>query len=243
MGVGAPATRRERRHGNPRHGDVDAARLRRLPVVGHVPIAFGNPGDAVDAGMNSVEHIDYLMFVCTANGPLVLASIREARARAAAGDSLTAGALLERAEQLWETRLPSYSAQACTAEGQRLRARSVWLTPTLSLVLRSGNLAVSHNSEAMFADPTFRYVPPAILEQWRRRHEAALRDTLDAGDAADARLEQTAVLRIVRDVHRAGAPLLAGTDGSAPFQVTASTWNGSSPGWSKVALHRSRRAR
>jgi imidazolonepropionase-like amidohydrolase len=194
---------------------VEAAERHGLPVVGHVPEAFDDPWEAIAAGMRSVEHSDQLHLLCAADRPGIMRLLWRSDTLRARGDTAGANELVTRAGRL---RFTSYDPALCEARGRALASRGTWFTPTLTLQLQSGMPPVDVPADSVFADPQYRYLPRSVLEAWRRRYAAAAADT-SARNRGLAREEVRQTLAKVGDLFRGGTGILAGTDGSAPFQV------------------------
>ena len=167
------------------------ARRVRLPFAGHVPTSVG-PAAAVAAGQRSIEHLVNVPLSCTA------AEAGSLRARS------PLEALFGRCST--EDLAPLYRSFATS---------SVWHTPTL-VVQR----AIALRPESAPGDPGTRHVPAPVRAML---HEVGpFNGPLPPADVRrrlralmDKRLRQVAAL------HRAGVPLLVGSD--AP---------GVAPGWS-----------
>ena len=102
----------------------------------------------------------------------------------------------------------AYDAAACAPLYARFVANGTYQTPTL-VVLRG----IGRRQEASAtADPRLKYVPAEIQARWRPRPQA---------DSTTMRAIHDTNLRMVRDMHRAGVPVLAGTDASDEAYVFA----------------------
>jgi imidazolonepropionase-like amidohydrolase len=96
----------------------------------------------------------------------------------------------------------------------RTRAAGTWMAPTQSLLER---WALPPSPEALAADPALRYVPPQVLAQWRKARDGFL--ALQA--VGDERARRFVELRrtLLRELHRAGVPVLLASDAPQVFNV------------------------
>lgn len=194
---------------------IKAAKRHGLAVVGHVPESLDDPAKAFTAGMRSIEHIDQLHLLCGTARPAIMQLVSAADSAMGRGDTAAAGELIHRAGRM---RFSSYDPARCEQVGRAMAAHGTWITPTLTLELQSGMPPVHVPAERLFSEPQYRYVPHATLESWRRRYTAAVADT-SAEERSEIRERMRQSLAKVGDVYRGGAGILAGTDGSASFQV------------------------
>jgi hypothetical protein len=160
-----------------------------IPFSGHVPFSV-SALEASDAGQKSMEHLFGIYLSC---------SSREDELRS---EMLKAGATLSGSERI---RLEVDEAAASYDEGKaakvfaHLAKNRTWQVPTFAAVLpdfRGFDIHVT-------TDSRLKYIPPAVQKQWS---EAA-----SAGTAIDAKSFERK-RQIVGAMHRAGVPLLAGTD-------------------------------
>jgi cytosine/adenosine deaminase-related metal-dependent hydrolase len=198
------------------HAVMEAAARRGIPVAGHIPEAFlEDPSGPLAAGMRSIEHADQLHLLCAAELPAIMRLLRRSDSIRSEGDTAGARDLFEKADGL---RFSSYDPELCERRGRTLAVHGTWFVPTLTLSLQSRLVPGLRSVDSLFATPEYRYVPLATLAAWKRRFAAAATDTV-AETVARAREETRQTFAKVRDVARGGAGLLAGTDGSAAFQV------------------------
>lgn len=173
------------------------AKQRGVPFVGHVPVAVRTE-EAADAGQRSIEHTHELEWSCSTRGD----SIRTAFL----GDPAPTRATYRRARAAL---VATWSGAQCASAIAALRRNATWFVPTL--VVEWAPLA----ADSVLGDPaTLAVVPGAMLEAWRSG-DAALPP--DARRVSEARLRSG--FEVVRLLHQAGVPLLAGTDVGNPFVV------------------------
>ena len=164
----------------------------KIPFVGHVP--FSVPAlEASDAGMKSMEHLFGVYLSC---------SSREDELRA---EMLKSGPNLggwDRIRLEGHDAADSYDPAKVSKVFAHFRKNGTWQVPTLA--------AVWANAEEFDArvtsDPRLKYIPPSVQQRWSE--EAKSSKNLPSGIAKFYPQR----LRILGDLHRAGVPVLAGTD-------------------------------
>jgi hypothetical protein len=171
---------------------ADEAKRQHFSFVGHVPLAV-TLAEASDAGQRSIEHIDAILFAC---------SDREKELK----DELAAG--VAPALVLNHAVNSSFNANKAAALFSRLQRNHTSVVPTLSLFWTVRALATG-DAATVKAD-SLRYVPAAYVEEWSQRPRGS-REVWDANF--------TKIAEVVREVHKAGVELLAGTDVVKPFFV------------------------
>ncbi|GAB2750314.1 amidohydrolase family protein [Amycolatopsis magusensis] len=176
-----------------------------LRFAGHVPERM-SVLDAADAGQHSMEHL-FGFFTAT--------STRETELR----QRLAATPIDPANLQAWYTVARALEREAATTHDprrarrlfDRLRRNGTYASPTLS-VLRALSLPASGFDRD---DPRLRYLPKSITDYWWLQVE-------HTGPATPAEIEEhrrffDAELRMTGDLHRAGVPVLAGTDSNNAF--------------------------
>ena len=164
-----------------------------MPVSGHVPTAV-RMAEASDAGMRSIEHLTGLLLA-------VSSAETELRAELAVIDPLPAGAERQAALRRYGDRMfESYDKDKAAALFATFRANGTWQVPTFC-VLRPRHAAMAN-------DPRLKYMPPWIRQMW-----AGARNT--PGLRPERVLERR--LMLVGEMHRAGVPILAGSDALNPY--------------------------
>jgi cytosine/adenosine deaminase-related metal-dependent hydrolase len=168
------------------------ARALGLALEGHVPLRL-SPGEVAIAGQRTIEHLTLVLESCI---PGTLAWV-------AADTSRDAMGLL--ADGRLAASLARYHAPTCGALFDTLAKAAVWQVPTL-VQLRGAFLAPG---DAVTADPRLRVVPMSVREAWVSTGNDWSASERRAGWAVYRRQ-----LALVGELHRAGVPLLAGTDAS-----------------------------
>jgi imidazolonepropionase-like amidohydrolase len=169
----------------------DEARAQELPVSGHVSHQVGLER-ALEAGQQ-IEHLDGYLAALLPPGS-------DEAATANQWGQVPPAPVLEAVDM---DRLPSLARQVA--------ASGAWNGPTLALFEKLADTETS--TETLRTAPEMRWVPTAALDQWtgQRGQMAAAFGGLDG--FVEMRRE------IVLALHRAGAPLLAGSDTTQLFHL------------------------
>ena len=102
----------------------------------------------------------------------------------------------------------TYSTEKAAVLFQTLKKNGTWITPTIASLD-----ITSHPDSWKLDDPKLEFVPPSIAKQWR-------------DSFSDARMKERAAWlgrqaandwKLTGELHRAGIPLLAGSDSLDPF--------------------------
>lgn len=181
----------------------DAAKAAELPVVGHIPEAV-SALEASAVGVRSMEHIF---------GVLTAASARERELReefvaAIRGrDGKSFYPLLIRSQL---QALESYDAARAHKLFAAFAQNQTYQCPTLTVHRMFAQLTSSGFTD----DPRVRYTPNLIKGAW-----AGALGWISpiAENSDDQRRLYDKTKEVVRDMHRAGVPILAGTDTSNPY--------------------------
>ena len=113
------------------------------------------------------------------------------------------------------TATPEIDAMAGTV-ARHTAAAGVWVQPTLSVFRQIAEEVV--DPEARLQRAEVRYMPPEILRDWQPSANPYLKHwKLD--DVPRLQFHYTILLHLVRALHDARVPLLAGTDDLVPMQV------------------------
>jgi imidazolonepropionase-like amidohydrolase len=168
---------------------VDEAHKQNIPFAGHVPFSV-SALEASDAGQKSMEHLWGIYLSC---------SSREEELRS---EMLKGGVNLSGSERIrleLDEAAASYDEPKAANVFAHLAKNGTWLVPNFSAVLRDSEIFDVH----VTTDPRLKYIPPAIQKSWG---EAASAGPAIKGKSYDRKLQVVGVM------HRAGVPLLAGTD-------------------------------
>ncbi|HMP04219.1 MAG TPA: amidohydrolase family protein [Gemmatales bacterium] len=166
-----------------------------LPILGHVPESV-SAAEAAQLGHRTMEHL-YGIAVATSSQEEAL------RAELTRIMSLSGREAFRPLAELWLRAAASHDDAKRDALFELFREKGVYHCPTLT-VLRS--MASLDNPEFL-ADPRVKYMPPYILSTWKR----------PGGGAPAMRKLNEFHFRMVRALHAAGVPILAGTDCTNPY--------------------------
>jgi hypothetical protein len=187
----------------------EASRLR-VPVAGHVPLSVSLI-EAVNAGQRSVAHAKHPALDCSAFG----AVFRRVFADWAAGrsDWIYASWVEESGARYdlggyYQHVLATFDADLCREVIAAFAASDAWYVPTL----------ITRRFEAMADDPAFlddarlALVPPELESAWRE-DSASYREQFKSPVEKRSYVElYRLAVRLTGRVHKAGVPVLVGTD-------------------------------
>lgn len=107
-----------------------------------------------------------------------------------------------------------YDAGRCDALFSLFRRRGTWRVPTLFVERTMTLLQLGDTSVA--TDPRLTFMPATLRNEWREFAASSARHFSD-GERASFTAFLDLDLQLVGAMHRAGVPLLAGTDEPGPF--------------------------
>jgi imidazolonepropionase-like amidohydrolase len=169
---------------------VRGARANGLRASGHIPMAL-TVQQAVDAGISSIEHLDYAYKAGVRDEAAIAADFAAKRIdRAEATRRLDAG--FDR-----ETAMAAYRGFA---------AKGVYVTPTLN----GGRILDFLDQDDHANDPYLAYIGPKLQATYRWRVERAAKATPAQIDARHKQYHQVAA--VLPMLQQAGVTLMAGTD-------------------------------
>ena len=178
-------------------GVAAQAKARGVPLVGHVPIAV-RVEEVADAGQRSIEHTHELDWSCSTMGD----SIRTAFL----GDPAPNRNTYRRARAALAA---TWSGAQCASAIAALKRNGTWFVPTLVVAW-----APTAGDSVLADSAAVAVVPSATVERWRSG---------ERGLPPEARIMAESEVRnglsLVRLLHEAGVPLLAGTDVGNPFVI------------------------
>lgn len=175
------------------------ARARNIPFAGHVAQSI-TVEEASNAGQRSIEHLDGLLRACTREEAALMSAYAEAGklwrnpATSAAGEAqmISVNASI----------LAAYDPVAARRLFQTFKRNGTWQTPTLVTAYIN-----AHRGEAAVREaPELRYVYGSQRKVWSGMNTPTVAWT------ESALATFAANQRLVRELHRAGVGLLAGTD-------------------------------
>jgi hypothetical protein len=210
---------------------LDEAAKQKLPVAGHVPHAV-SAADASDRGQKCMEHLYGVVLGCSKD---------EARLRKEVIGMMEAGAMSKDtldAAAAWRIQvkgLDSYDEATADALFKKFVANRTWQVPTL--VTR--RVWASLDDAKFNTDPRKKTLPLRMRMAWGASssdvtasypilgYEFPFHDTqkrfpilgigLTGRDIEKQKLLFEGHLKLVKAMHKAGVPLLAGTDTPVPF--------------------------
>jgi imidazolonepropionase-like amidohydrolase len=180
---------------------VAEARAQQLPVAGHVPYAI-SAGEASDAGQHSIEHLDGILWASSTKEDAIGKQIADWRP--------TPGSVPGTRAPVSPTLLrDSFSTDKLRALAERLKRNQTIVVPTLALYWNRFEQRSDHS--ILKSPDRLRYVPTAYLHLWNERKGPETEE--------EARLQFEQCLIVVRELHRAGVTILAGTDVGISYQL------------------------
>ena len=169
---------------------VKEAKRRGLRTSAHTPYAL-TIDQAVDDGLSSIEHIDYLI---KAGSP------KEAEIGAAyAAGKVTYGAATD-------AFVDSFDAAYARKAYRQLAAKGVYATPTLNM----GRILAFLDREDHSRDEGLAYIGPGLRKTYEWRIERAAKATPE--EVAARHKEHELSMKVLPMLQAAGIPILAGTD-------------------------------
>lgn len=184
----------------------EAKRLR-LPFAGHVPVEV-RTSEASDAGQASVEHLGRgnVLEECSSREDELRARIIAALHAAEMGSRRTPDgpALLP----LMVDMVASYDPARCARLASRLAGNGTWFVPTLMTSRLPDELGTGWRES-----PYARFLPPDERAFFEEAEEAY---ASDLGDPEEQAPISRWVREVTGDMHRAGVPMLAGSDAGVP---------------------------
>lgn len=182
---------------------ADEAKEVGLPFAGHVPESV-SAAEASELGQKSMEHLYGIVLACSRDEEKLRKEEVEALLKA---DPVESRVLLRRTQA---KALDSFDAERAEALFRRFAKNGTWQVPTLT-VLRS---LASLDDEKFTRDPRMKYVPKFIRAGWDP-NKGYLKMPADA--LAGMKRNYKKAGELVRGLHRAGVPFLAGTDVTNPY--------------------------
>ena len=178
-----------------------------LPIAGHVPVAV-RASEASDAGQRSIEHLGMgnVLEECSSREGELRARVIAELEKAEMGSRHTAdgSALLPLVLEMVE----SYDPAKCAALASRFLRNGTWFVPTLMTSRLPSELGAGWRE-----DPYARFLPPDERQYFEMAEVAV---TSDLGTAEERAPVHRWVREVTGDMHRAGVPLLAGSDPGTP---------------------------
>ncbi len=133
-------------------------------------------------------------------------------------------ASIDHAEEYLYTFFDHAGPEAIPEAVRLTREAGAWLTPTLVTYATIGRQV--EDAAALARRPEMRFVDPDVLARWQTQENGYLR-RFSSADVPAFRARLAFLQELVRRMHEAGVPLLAGTDAGIAFGVSFVL-----PGWS-----------
>lgn len=169
---------------------VTTARAAGLQVSGHIPMAL-TVGQAVDAGISSIEHLDYAFKAGVKDEAAIAADFAAGRIdRAEANRRLDAG----------------FDPATAMAAYRHLAAKGVFVTPTLN----GGRIIAYLDQDDHRTDDYLGLIGPGLRATYNWRVERAAKADAAAIAARHAHFEREAA--VLPMLQAAGVTIMAGTD-------------------------------
>jgi amidohydrolase family protein len=176
---------------------AEEAKKQGLPFVGHVPMSV-TAVEASAAGQKSIEHLNGIDLVCSARESDIRNTLLKQDGEM--GDAVGQNVIIEASA--------SYSDDKGAKVFATLAQNHTWQIPTFVAFLQDAEF----NNSRVTDDPRLKYIPPSIRKQWcdYAQHHAG-------PTPWDKVFERH--LAILGAMHRAGVPIMAGTDSAwgVPF--------------------------
>lgn len=178
---------------------ADESSKQDIPFVGHVPYSV-SVREASTAGQRSVEHLTGVLLACSSQE-----------------DDLRAGQLAALArrdyaayEKLGPQIISTYDQAKADALFLQLAKSSTWQVPTLVWTEANSHI----DDPELESDPRLKYVPASVRAQW---DPAKLRKDTSSAELALLKAEAARDVELVKAMHDAGVPFMAGSDGPDPY--------------------------
>jgi imidazolonepropionase-like amidohydrolase len=174
---------------------VDEAKAQGIAFAGHVPTSV-SALEASDAGQKSMEHMFGIYLAC---------SDRESELRSELRKGGTELPAREQRRLEVDEAMASYDDAKAANVFKHLAKNKTWQVPTLTVFSR-GKLRADN---PVFSDARLRYIPPSIQQNWNEvgKQRVGTADEIEIWNKSFAKR-----LSILGAMHRAGIPVLAGTD-------------------------------
>lgn len=167
--------------------------------VGHVPLTV-NPGQASDMGMRSIEHLAGILLACAAEGETLRREMMEEPSLWERFlDRVHLSSPDRRQRKMQREILDTYDSAKAAALIRVFQNNGTWQVPTLVMLRDIKRVPAPETDQPWRA----AFTPP---------HRAVLHETFFVGDSALAARTFEAEMAMVRQMHEAGIPILAGTD-------------------------------
>jgi imidazolonepropionase-like amidohydrolase len=178
---------------------ADEAKKQPISFAGHLPFQV-SAIEASNAGIHSIEHLLYSAFSLSFSSKeddlrQRLIEVEEK------GDAVAWEKIAHESDA-------TYDEEKAAVLFRTLKKNGTWVTPTLNSLDTA-----SHPEEWSVDDPLLEFVPAALAKQWRESfHDDQMKER-----AAWLARQATNDWKLTGELHRAGIPLLVGSDSLDPF--------------------------
>lgn len=180
---------------------MEMAKRLGLKVTGHVPLSMDVIG-ASNAGLNSMEHMRNLEISCASNAEELLIQRHTMMKK---GKNLPGGVLrssIHAAQR--EVALKNYDDNKANEILQVLLKNQTWQIPTLAL--NTGQTRMPYGRPEW--QESFTYLPDTVEAMWKK-----ITSAVDPSEVTGFRKQYSDwMLMMAGKVHKAGIPMMAGTD-------------------------------
>ena len=184
-------------------GLLARARALKVPVGGHLPFAVA-AAEASDSGFGSIEHVTGIPFGCSAREAELIQRLVGARTTRDRSQTSSMRLVIQRAQL---EALASADSAKCADLFARFARNGTHQVPTLV----ANRAAAHHTEDSLGADPRLAWVPKSTRDRWNPA-PGARKENHAPEDATGERALYEAQARLVGQMHRAGVPIMAGTD-------------------------------
>ncbi|MCU0649516.1 MAG: amidohydrolase family protein [Gemmatimonadaceae bacterium] len=175
-----------------------------IPFAGHIPGGI-SALEASALGQHSAEHLTGIPLSCSRDE----AAIRRLRDSVQADTDYPAAQALSRA--LGSRIVDTFDPAKCAAIYRAFVANRTWQVPTMTV-----NYSISHLDQMTATDPRLLYIPKFLVQGWDPKTDFRLK-ALTPADWENSRKTWALQQRMLREMVRAGVPILAGTDVLNPY--------------------------
>jgi hypothetical protein len=178
---------------------ADESSKQGIPFVGHVPYSV-SAREASTAGQRSIEHLTGMLLACSSQEDDLRA---QGLAALAKRDFAAYG-------KLGPQIISTYDPVKAGTLFLQLAKSSTWQVPTL--VWTQANSRI--DDPGLESDPRLKYVPASVRAQW---DPAKLRKDTSPEELVLLKAEAARYVELVKAMHEAGVPFMAGSDGPDPY--------------------------
>jgi imidazolonepropionase-like amidohydrolase len=177
-----------------------------IPFAGHLPSSV-SAREASDLGQKTFEHLYGVLADCATRRDEILA---QRAALFASGKDLSA--LQKEFAELDRQSRETFDESLAAGLFAKLNTNGTWQCPTLTVL----HAIASLDEDAFRNDPRLKYVDAMTRLRWNPKNDFRLK-SLTKDDFARQKVAFARAVDCVGRLHRAGVPILAGTDELNPY--------------------------